>query len=262
MRYIDLQYSFELEINMIDANLVKPKSVDIEYWLNRGLEMFCKTRYTGETQNGLGFEGNQKRIDDLRTLICTRTYELDENSYYVLKEDGAKIKLYNRSYLLAENIPYETILATSTQSFALRLPINYMFLLGDRVGITPANLNDPCIKMDSDCNIVMHHTDTIESSIETVDRQLENSLSEHRWRYNKARPLRLMRNNLIELLTDGNYIVNEYTITYLRKPQEIDIHKRPYDEYTDMPEHTHSEIVRLAVQLFLASQPSGQRQEQ
>ena len=35
-------------------------------------------------------------------------------------------------------------------------------------------------------------------------------------------------------------------MTYLRKPKYIDIHEKPFDEYTDMPEHTHSEIVKLA----------------
>ena len=40
MRYVDLQASFELEINQIDANLTKPKSIDIEYWLNKGYKMY------------------------------------------------------------------------------------------------------------------------------------------------------------------------------------------------------------------------------
>jgi hypothetical protein len=34
MRYIDLQAAFELEINKIDSNLEKPKSIDTQYWLN------------------------------------------------------------------------------------------------------------------------------------------------------------------------------------------------------------------------------------
>ena len=43
MTFIELQSAFELEINKIDANLEKPKSIDTEYWLNKGLERFYKT---------------------------------------------------------------------------------------------------------------------------------------------------------------------------------------------------------------------------
>jgi len=48
------------------------------------------------------------------------------------------------------------------------------------------------------------------------------------------------------LFTDGKYQVSQYDMVYLRKPEYIDIHKNPFDEYTDMPEHTHSEIVKIA----------------
>ncbi|MBQ7819890.1 MAG: hypothetical protein IJ341_10065 [Bacteroidales bacterium] len=90
MTYIELQAAFELEINKIDANLEKPKSVDIEYWLNRGLEKFYKTRYAGINQKGLGFEQDQKRIDDLRTLVCTRHCTLNEYTGSLVQENNAK----------------------------------------------------------------------------------------------------------------------------------------------------------------------------
>ena len=88
MKYIELQAAFELEINKIDSTLEKPKSTDIEYWLNRGLEEFYKTRYTE-------FEQNQKRIDDLRTLIDTKYYVLDNDMWNILNEESGKIKNEN-----------------------------------------------------------------------------------------------------------------------------------------------------------------------
>ena len=60
------------------------------------------------------------------------------------------------------------------------------------------------------------------------------------------------------LYTDGKYKVSEYKLTYLRKPQQIDFHSNPFAEYTDMPEHTHSEIVKLAAQMYMENQ-SNQR---
>lgn len=81
MKYIELQEAFEREINMLDNDLEKPMSTDTEYWLNQGLEKFYKTRYTGLNFKRTGFEQDQKRIDDLRTLISTKAFILDEEAY-------------------------------------------------------------------------------------------------------------------------------------------------------------------------------------
>lgn len=255
MTYLELQAAFELEINKIDANLEKPKSVDIEYWLNRGLERFYKTRYSGINYKGLGFEQDQKRIDDLRTLVRTKVFELDDESWYLNQENSDNFILTGKYYINLENIPMDKIHAQSGNSFYIRLPKNYMFLLGDRSGIVPTREEDlQCVEYDAEGNVIPYVDDVIESSIETVDKQLRNSLSEHKIKYRRARPLRLMYDNAIVLLTDGNYKVQTYQITYLKKPNEINIHKHPFDEYTDMPEHTHSEIVKLAVQMYLENQ--------
>lgn len=258
MTYVELQAAFELEINQIDANLEKPKSVDIEYWLNRGLEKFYKTRYTGTNYKGLGFEQDQKRIDDLRTLICTKHFDLDEESWNLIQENSHKIKLDLTSAINLEEIPMDKVHATSNGTFYIRLPKDYMFLLGDTASIVPTRAEDiKCSEKDSNGNIIPWQDDTIEVTIETADRQLRNSLSEHRIKYNRAKPLRLIKENTIILLTDGNYKVKEYQFTYLRKPSEINIHKDPFDEYLDMPEHTHSEIVKLAVQMYLENQANN-----
>lgn len=55
-KYIDLQEAFEIELNVLDDGFNKPKSMDTEWWLNRGLEKFFKTRYSGINYKGLGFE--------------------------------------------------------------------------------------------------------------------------------------------------------------------------------------------------------------
>ena len=57
MTYKELHSSFELEatgnfMNMDD----KPMSVEIEYWLNLGLDNFIKSRYSGYNTRLKGFE--------------------------------------------------------------------------------------------------------------------------------------------------------------------------------------------------------------
>lgn len=225
-RFIDLQEAFEIELNVLDDGLNKPKSMDTEWWLNRGLEKFWKTRYSGLNPKQTGFEQDQKRIDDLRSLVQSLELEV------------------------------ETI---SNSQYSVEIPDDYLVLLGDTAGISPADgLVNECWETDNSGEYVVKYSDTLEATIETIDRQLQNSLSEHVLKYCFARPLKLIQQNKILLYTDGQYKVSKYKLTYLRRPQKIDIHTNPFGEYTDMPEHTHSEIVKIAAQMYIENQ-SNQR---
>ena len=225
MKNIELQASFEIELNKLDDNLTKPTSLITEYWLNAGLDKFWKTRYSQMNVKREGFEQTQKRIDDLRLLVTNYLYE----NIDIVTEKGSL--------------------------YTVTIPEDYAILLGDTAGITPLDgANMPCWEKDSDGNYVIKYSDTIEGTVDTIDRIKENSLSEYRLRHSKARPIRLVVGDIIELHTDGKYKVSKYILHYLRKPHYIDIHTEPFKEYTDMPEHTHLEIVKLAAQLYIENQ--------
>lgn len=222
MKNIELLESFELELNKLDDNFTKPTTNTTEYFLNAGLDKFWKTRYSQNNPKVKGFEQIQKRIDDLRTLVAEVALVPD---------------------------------TTSKDLYTVTIPEDYVILLGDTAGISPADgYTDPCWELDSDGNYVIHYSDVLEGSIETIDRIKENSLSEYHLRYTKAKPIRLLSGNEIKLYTDGKYKVSKYILHYLRKPHYIDIHTEPFKEYTDMPEHTHLEIVKLAAQLYIENQ--------
>ena len=222
MKNIELLESFELELNKLDDNFTKPTTNTTEYFLNAGLDKFWKTRYSQNNPKVKGFEQIQKRIDDLRTLVAEVTLVPD---------------------------------TTSKDLYTVTIPEDYVILLGDTAGISPADgYTDPCWELDSDGNYVIHYSDVLEGSIETIDRIKENSLTEYHLRYTKAKPIRLLSGNEIKLYTDGKYKVSKYILHYLRKPHYIDIHTEPFKEYTDMPEHTHLEIVKLAAQLYIENQ--------
>lgn len=223
MRYIDLQEAFEIELNKLDDGFTKPKTYITEYFLNAGLDKFWKTRYSGLNFKHEGFEQTQKRIDDLRTLVT------EKSDFEITK--------------------------VSNDLYTVDLPNDYIMHLGDTAGIAPADgVIDDCWEKDENGNYVVHYSDVIEGKIETLDRIRENSLSEYHLRYTKARPIRLQAQDKIKLYTDGKYKVANYTLQYLRRPIKIDIHKDPFAEYTDMPEHTQPEIVKLAAQLYIENQ--------
>ena len=221
------QIEFERRLQLMDPNLVikdKLSSDTIISFINEAIDKFYKTRYSGINFKAQGFEQTQKRIDDLRTLIKNKKYT-----------EGS----INKS---------------DRNSYSVELPEDYVLLLGDTAGIQPSNLNE-CWETNERGEYIIKYTDTLESTIETLDRQLSNSLSEHKLKYCQARPLKLIQDNNVILYTDGKYKVSEYEITYLAKPSKIDSSNITNLEYTDLPEHTHMEIVKMAIQIYLATKP-------
>lgn len=223
----EFQIEFERRLQLMDPNLVikeKLTSDTIISFINEAIDKFYKTRYSGINFKAQGFEQTQKRIDDLRTLI--------------------KNKKYTES----------SINKSDRNSYSVELPEDYVLLLGDTAGIQPSNLNE-CWETNERGEYIIKYTDTLESTIETLDRQLGNSLSEHKLKYCQARPLKLIQDNNVILYTDGKYKVSEYEITYLAKPSKINSSNITNTEYTDLPEHTHMEIVKMAIQIYLATKP-------
>jgi hypothetical protein len=70
MTISQMHTAFRLELDKVNS-LQYPDftSTEIDYWLNRAIREFVKTRYSGLNPKREGFEQTQKRIDDLRTLV-------------------------------------------------------------------------------------------------------------------------------------------------------------------------------------------------
>ena len=220
------QIEFERRLQLMDPELVRTNKLSsdtIFSFINEAIDKFYKTRYSGINAKSEGFEQSQKRIDDLRNLIQT-------------------------AYFTEEIINEGNV-------YKIELPEDYVLMLGDVVGILPTEGNEQCWEIDEEGDYVVKRADTIEATIENIDRQLNNSLSEHLLKYCTARPLKLIQGNQVILYTDGKYSVANYQITYLSKPLFLDSSNISNTEYTSLPEHTHMEIVKMAVQLYLATKP-------
>lgn len=168
-------------------------------------------------QNFRVFQRNQEITDNIRTLVNTKSYTTYNFS-----------KLGNK---------WET-----------DYPEDYMFALGENVYIG--------IKDNKCNNLITHESDVLEATIETVSQRLSNSLSDHRLRYNQAKPIRVYTDNKIVLYTDGNYDISSYELTYLRKAKDLGEFSNLVNEYTDLPENTHQDIVNLAVQMLVSTLPN------
>lgn len=221
-----MQIEFERRLQLMDPELVRTNKLSsdtIFSFINEAIDKFYKTRYSGINAKSEGFEQSQKRIDDLRNLIKTASFTEE--------------------------------IINNGNIYTIELPEDYVLMLGDVAGILPTEGNEQCWEIDEEGDYVVKRADTIEATIENIDRQLNNSLSEHLLKYCTARPLKLIQGNQVILYTDGKYSVANYQITYLSKPQFLDSSNISNTEYTSLPEHTHMEIVKMAVQLYLATKP-------
>lgn len=209
----------EFQINMErQLNTIIPNyNVTIKFPSDTLFHYINKAKDEYVKQNFRVFQRNQEITDNIRTLVNTKSYTTYNFS-----------KLGNK---------WET-----------DYPTDYMFALGENVYIS--------IKDNKCNNLITRESDVIEATIETVSQRLSNSLSDHRLRYNQAKPIRVYTDNKIVLYTDGNYDISSYELTYLRKAKDLGEFNNLVNEYTDLPENTHQDIVNLAVQMLVSTLPN------
>lgn len=80
---------------------------------------------------------------------------------------------------------------------------------------------------------------------------IDNPYSEHILHYNNAKPLRLFDDDYVKLITDGTYTLDAYYLTYLREPASVDVDGDPDAIDCELPDHTHEEIIEMAVSMML-----------
>lgn len=134
----------------------------------------------------------------------------------------------------------EATIATSAggskpNSYTADLPDNYFIALGEEVDVN----------VDS----VITRTGIAQCTVDTYNTAIKNPFSTHNLHYGEAEPLRLFLGNVAELISDGNYSVDNYYLRYLRYPSFITLGGAD----CELPEHMHKEIVAKAVNLFLES---------
>lgn len=203
-----MQAYFELEIAQID-DLEKPNSTDTFYFLNQAIQRFTKTRYSGINFKGDGFEQTQKRMDDLRTLVA----------------ESAIVPTSNSSPTAKPN------------SYSANLPNDYFVTLAEEVRIGFTGL---------DGTSKTERTGVTECTLDTYPFKVKDPLEAHNLHMDSAWPLRLYIDGDVWLVTDGNYTISYYFLTYLKLPTVISVGVN-----CDLPEHTHQEIVKLAVDMYL-----------
>jgi len=236
------QMQIEFETRLYAANpqytYAKLFSFEIEKYLNQALDKWFVTRYTGVNAKGEGFEQSEKRLEDLQSLVKSHVYT---------QADAAG--------------PYQ---------FAY--PPDLVFVINDECKIKPRSTapqsildcweKEPGTMVNGTCTCEYKakSTTTLDVTHLDLNHELLNPMSPHRFRFGTGEPLRVTRGKNIYLYTDDSiYYPSSYTIYYLTKPTKIDLHKvlgsntTSLQEYTDIPEYAHMEIIQMALTLYNAA---------
>lgn len=208
MTSTQMHTALDLELDKSSA-LDLPVFLDTEkdFWINSAIKKFVKTRYSGLNIKKQGFEETQKRTDDLRTLV--------KSANLTLTSVGA-------------NWPNGYVNSTV-------IPTDYWLLLGEEATITVTSTS------------VASRVGVTQTTQNEYRQKIDDPFSEHILHYATAKPLRLFYETSVELISDGNYSVDTYHLTYLKSPAEIELGVTD----CDLPDHTHDEIVRMAASMML-----------
>lgn len=224
MTYSEFNTSFKVKLDKLDISAYPAfVQAEIDFWINQAIITFVKTRFSGMNSHHTGFQQDQKRTDDLRTLVTTY-----ENS-----------SLTHTSY-------------ATYDEYIIDYPNNPVYWLGLGESVEIVGNDDSWPYVDNSNNKLSLTVDVKECTIDNINSNLANPLSDYIFRNNKANPLRYYCDGKIYLYTDKTYVVKEYDLSYLKKPTTFKTTAMVLNqEYVDLPSHTHDEITTLAVKLAL-----------
>lgn len=223
----EMHIAFKLKFDKLDLfeypNL-EPEAID--FLLNQAQIRMIKNRYQGNNLYREGFEGTQKRVDDLRTLVKSSKQTTITN--FVLDDEA------------------------TTPSFRIyegAVPSDYYFLIRHTVEVVKTGLPN---KVKTPKQI--QHDD--------LSQYLDDPFDGPKYR----QPLSMMAGTKLQVVTDNTFSIGSIYFTYIRKPLEMSIDATDVNTPTgftnvcELPEQIHQEIVDLAVELALENVESPRLQ--
>ncbi len=212
-----MHYDFKQKLNKIDSQKYRGlKEPEIDWKLNEGQEVFVKMVAEPRLQSQIGFEMNQRTIDDIRTIVVDQK----PDEYIVPTE-------YDQS------------------SYIATLPANYWFLVKTRIFATKGNCT----------NVLLYDSKEVQHDDETESSMFNKSSFEWRsanYRYNRE-GLRVFTDSTFTIVKVGlEYLLKPRTIYNAEdwiggSYEGLDGVTYTGRQDCELPVGVHREIVDLAV---------------
>jgi hypothetical protein len=219
MTVLEMHYDFRLKVGMIESLQTRAfTDAEIDWFLNESKDIFTKRFMKLDSQGRRkGFEMDQKDIDDLKSLVVKFP-----------EQPALPLAYYADMHI------YELDLNLLTH--------NYLFFIRGVVSVT-----------DDNC--------TYKAQLKHVRHgDLNEALADP---FNKSDKKRVLFNfgrsengvsSSIYLYPDVNHQLSDIVIEYIKTPSKINLGTYTYIDGTtppaqdcDLPEHTHNQIVDIAV---------------
>jgi hypothetical protein len=211
MTAAEMHNAVKIKIDKIDSlNYPDLQSAEIDFFLNDSESRFKKQRAFGMNQQRTSFEENQKRTDDLRTII--------EN---------------------ADITPDAIDPSQKPNSVLITLPTDYEYAINEEASIN---------------GLLCGNQTTIRSDVKPSQTDDYNMMK--RDPFNKPEVIdstyaelrRSVLNGKMEVYIPVDFTLTTYYLRYIRKTQPISL---SLSQDSELPEHTHREIVDMAVNSIL-----------
>lgn len=214
-----MHYDFDVKIDKVAssgrANFTRAER---DWLLNRGTEMIIKQRYGLTNPHKTGFEGSQKRVDDLKSLVIKYPEQPgispivhDENTYEVQLDE----LVYPYWFLIRGTA--EVVFTDCVDKASLR------FIQHDDLNYA---LKDPFNKSSREEILFNFGRSSSDPTVDSI------------------------------YLYPGGLFLGAIYLEYIKQPAKLNYGGYEYidgvvyaQQSSDLPEHIHSEIVDLAVQL-------------
>ena len=294
MTIAEMHIALKLELDKSDSlNNLSFEPEELDYWINKAIKRFVKTRYSGSNYKSESFEETQKRTDDLRTLVVVNSFDLTKNYTLPLNYDPFMNNSYyvelpeNYYFALSEDCKivfnawegnYDNKVLSGNLEVGQYDDSFYMVMIGD---IThDGNVYSPGDVFAAQNTVYTYdepeedeehpYVILLDQKIQAITQvnsdvlreHIDNPYSEHRLHYGSAKPLRVFRNDgntpVVVLISDGTYFIVRYFLTYLRAPATVS--STPTIISCDLPVHTHDEIIDLAALMLIENIESNRLQ--
>ena len=209
-----MHYDFKKKLNKVDSQKYRNFLIpEIDWVLNEACELYIKFIAEPRLRNHLGFEVNQRTIDDIKSLVKNQNDSV--NQFNIINSE-------------------------------VTLPTDYLFYISSHVLMSKGECSDVVGKV-----FIRQHDDLFE--ISPFDK------SSFEWRTVNA----VFFENGLKFFSDGSFDITKFCLSYIRKPVYMhnaeDFRNGEYSlpsgillsntQDCDLPDHTHREIVDLAVMI-------------
>lgn len=211
----EMHYRFKIGLDKVDS-LSLPNFIaeEIDIFLNDAQDQFIAQRAFKNNFKREGLEENQKRLDDLKNIISN----------------------YNTT-------TFTTSADNKTNAVFVALPTDYRHAIQEEAVVTYQNCKDVQTSGEAEIIPISHdrYNRIKKDPFNKPDDEIVHRLG---YEYSGA-------NEIFELVHSSTVTINNYILRYIRIPQTIQLgseYETPVaDVDCELSEHTHREIVALAV---------------